>query len=116
MDRSVLSALLGSLIGISSLGVLGLVSANPSPAPEPPKGDGNWRLLNPITYENISVFPVVAGYTSDTSRFLTLEEGSPPAKSSLASKRPRASREAATASSANSLHERQRQSARSHQP
>ncbi len=75
MDRSVLSALLGSLIGISSLGVLGLVSANPSPAPEPPKGDGNWRLLNPITYENISVFPVVAGYTSDTSRFLTLEEG-----------------------------------------
>ena len=75
MDRSVLSALLGSLIGISSLGVLGLVSANPSPAPEPPKGDGSWRLLNPITYENISVFPVVAGYTSDTSRFLTLEEG-----------------------------------------
>jgi len=75
MDRSVLSALLGSLIGISSLGVLGLVSANPSPSPEPPKGDGNWRLLSPITYENISVFPVVASYTSDTSRFLTLEEG-----------------------------------------
>jgi len=75
MDRSVLSALFGSLIGISTLGLLGFVSANSWPAPEPPKGDGNWRLLNPITYENISVFPVVAGYTSDTSRFLTLEEG-----------------------------------------
>jgi hypothetical protein len=75
MDRSVLSALFGSLIGISTLGLLGFVSANPSPAPEPPKGDGNWRLLNPITYENITVFPVVAGSTYDTGHFLTLEEG-----------------------------------------
>src|SRR5256885_9796749 len=75
MDRSVLSALFGSFIGISALGLLGFVSANPSPAPDPPKGDGNWRLLNPITYENISVFPVVAGSTYDTGHFLTLEEG-----------------------------------------
>ena len=77
MDRSVLSTLLGSLLGISTLGLLGFVSANPStnPAPEPPKGNENWRLLNPITYENITVFPVVAGYTTDTSHFLTLEEG-----------------------------------------
>src|SRR6267154_3119210 len=74
MDRSVLSALFGSFIGISALGLLGFVSANPSPAPDPPKGDGNWRLLNPITYENISVFPVVAGSTYDTGHFLTLEE------------------------------------------
>lgn len=75
MDRSLLSALFGSLLGISSLGVLGFVSANPAAAPEPPKGDGNWRLLAPITYENITVFPVVASYTADTSHFLTLEEG-----------------------------------------
>lgn len=76
MDRSVLSALFGSLLGFSSLGLLGYVSTDPaSPAPEPPKGDGGWRLLNPITYENISVFPVVASYTADTSHFLTLEEG-----------------------------------------
>ncbi|GAC1640500.1 MAG: hypothetical protein NVS9B14_22030 [Candidatus Acidiferrum sp.] len=75
MDRSLLSALFGSLLGISSLGVLGFVSSNPAPAPEPPKGDGNWRLLAPITYENITVFPVVASYTADTSHFLTLEEG-----------------------------------------
>jgi hypothetical protein len=75
MDRTVLSALFGSFIGISALGLLGFVSPNPSPAPEPHKGDGNWRLLNPITYENISVFPVVAGSTYDTGAFLTLEEG-----------------------------------------
>jgi len=65
----------GSLLGISSLGLLGLLSANPSPMPEPPKGDGGWRLLNPITYENITVFPVVAGSTYDTGQFLTLEDG-----------------------------------------
>ena len=76
MDRSLLAALFGSLLGFSSLGLLGYVSTNPtSPAPEPPKGDGGWRLLNPITYENISVFPVVASYNADTSHFLTLEEG-----------------------------------------
>src|SRR5438552_10317058 len=75
MDRSVLSAMFGSLLGISSLGLLGLLSANPSPMPEPPKGDGGWRLLNPITYENITVFPVVAGSTYDTGQFLTLEDG-----------------------------------------
>ncbi len=79
MDRSILSALLGSLLGISGLGILGMVAnpgANPMPEPSnPPKGEGGWRLLNPITYENISVFPVVASYTADTSHFLTLEEG-----------------------------------------
>jgi hypothetical protein len=32
-------------------------------------------LLDPVTYENISVFPVVASYGQDTSAFLTLEEG-----------------------------------------
>jgi len=78
MDRTFLSAVFGTLLGISTLGVLGFVKANSSPEPDPPnppKGEGGWRLLNPITYENISVFPVVASYTSDTSHFLTLEEG-----------------------------------------
>jgi hypothetical protein len=75
MDRNVLSAVLGTLAGISTLGVLGLVKANSSPEPDPPKSEGGWRLLNPVRYENMSVFPVVASYTSDTSHFLTLEEG-----------------------------------------
>ena len=77
MDRTFLTAALGTLLGIFSLGVLGMVKANsgPEPMPDPPKGDGGWRLLAPITYENISVFPVVASYANDTSHFLTLEEG-----------------------------------------
>ena len=44
------------------------------PAPQP-KPEGDWRVLDPVTYENISVFPVVASYGQDTSAFLTLEEG-----------------------------------------
>ncbi|HJZ65542.1 MAG TPA: DUF6569 family protein [Candidatus Acidoferrum sp.] len=81
MDRTFLTATLGTLLGIFSIGVLGMVKANSSTGPEPDpgsnpgKGDGGWRLLAPITYENISVFPVVASYTNDTSHFLTLEEG-----------------------------------------
>ncbi|HWY43493.1 MAG TPA: DUF6569 family protein [Candidatus Sulfotelmatobacter sp.] len=75
MDRSVLTALFGSLLGISSLGVLGFVSSSPSPAPDPGKPDGDWRLLSPITYENITIFPVVTTTIADTSHFLTLEEG-----------------------------------------
>jgi len=75
MDRSVLTALFGSLLGISSLGVLGFVSSTPSPAPDPGKNDGDWRLLSPITYENITIFPVVTSSVADTSHFLTLEEG-----------------------------------------
>lgn len=44
----------------------------PTPQPKP---EGDWRILDPVTYENISVFPVVASYGQDTSAFLTLEEG-----------------------------------------
>jgi ARG/rhodanese/phosphatase superfamily protein len=44
------------------------------PAPQP-KPEGDWRILDPVTYENISVFPVVASYGQDTGAFLTLEEG-----------------------------------------
>jgi hypothetical protein len=46
-----------------------------SPAPPSSRPEGEWRLLDPVTYENISVFPVVSSYSQDTSPFLTLEEG-----------------------------------------
>src|SRR5439155_5921361 len=51
------------------------VWATPGPAKVPSRGtEGDWRLLEPATYENISIFPVVGG-SQDTSSFLTLEEG-----------------------------------------
>ncbi len=76
MERSIFSALVGGLLGIIALGGLAFVGSAPgSPAAPPSRPEGEWRLLDPVTYENISVFPVVSSYNQDTSSFLTLEEG-----------------------------------------
>ena len=81
MERSIFAAILGGLLGIVSLGGLAFVHAGPdsnlpaAPAAPQPKPEGDWRILDPVTYENISIFPVVASYGQDASAFLTLEEG-----------------------------------------
>src|SRR5437879_12552284 len=76
MERSIFTALIGGLLGISAFGGLALVGSGPgSPAIPSSRPEGEWRLLDPVTYENISVFPVVSSYSQDTSPFLTLEEG-----------------------------------------
>jgi len=76
MERSLFAALIGGLLGISTLGGLAFIWG-PAEArqPPPPRSEGDWRLLDPVTYENISVFPVVSSNGQDTSPFLTLEEG-----------------------------------------
>jgi len=73
MERSILGAILGTLFGISALGGLAFIGASPNPVPGKP--EGNWRLLDPVVYENITIFPVVSSSTQDTSPFLTLDEG-----------------------------------------
>jgi hypothetical protein len=88
MERSIFAAIFGGFLGILTLGGLAFIAPGPDfnsnsqpptgPAPPPapqPKPEGDWRILDPVTYENISVFPVVASYGQDTSTFLTLEEG-----------------------------------------
>jgi hypothetical protein len=76
MERSIFTAVIGGLLGITALGGLAFVGAAPgSPAAPPSRPEGDWRLLDPVTYENISVFPVVSSFSQDTSPFLTLEEG-----------------------------------------
>jgi hypothetical protein len=66
----------GSLCGVATLGFAMLGFLWPSPGqPEPGKPEGEWRLLEPISYENLTVFPVVASSGNDTGAFLTLEEG-----------------------------------------
>ena len=88
MERSIFAAIFGGFLGILTLGGLAFVhpglgfDPNSQPTPPPtspsapqPKPEGDWRILDPVTYENISVFPVVASYGQDTSAFLTLEEG-----------------------------------------
>jgi hypothetical protein len=74
MKHSFLGAVMGSLLGVSTLGGLAFVSAAPDPA-VPPKSEGGWRLLEPVNYENIAIFPVVTSNTPDTGAFLTLDEG-----------------------------------------
>jgi ARG/rhodanese/phosphatase superfamily protein len=36
--------------------------------------EAGWHLANSISYENMTVFPVIAGHDSDTSAFATLDE------------------------------------------
>jgi hypothetical protein len=76
MDRSVFSALLTMLLGAGTAGALGFALSPNSPPPGPaghPESD--WRILEPVSYENISVFPVVSSSGYDTGNFLTLDEG-----------------------------------------
>jgi hypothetical protein len=78
MERNVFGWLLGGVLGLSSLGALGALGfvfgGGPTP-PLPGKSEGEWRLLEPVRYENLSIFPVVSARAYDTSWFLTLDEG-----------------------------------------
>jgi hypothetical protein len=75
MERSLWSALGGTLLGISALGTAAFVWAGSGLPGAQPKPEGDWRLLDPITYENISIFPVISSVSPDTSVFVTLDEG-----------------------------------------
>lgn len=77
MERSLLTILGSSLFGFATLGAATMGFLWPAPGGAKPggKGEGDWRLLEPITYENLTVFPVVSSSEYDTREFLTLEEG-----------------------------------------
>jgi hypothetical protein len=75
MERPLLGLIARSLLGISALGGLAFAWASPGSRTPPPKLEGDWRLLDPVTYENITIFPVVSSAEQDTGIFLTLEDG-----------------------------------------
>jgi hypothetical protein len=77
MNRILISVLGHGLLGISVMGVatLGFLWYSPTGATPPGKQEGEWRLLDPVSYENLTVFPVVSSSGYDTSAFLTLEDG-----------------------------------------
>src|SRR6266446_3511770 len=76
MARWIFAALIGGFLGITALGSLAFVGSVPGlPAVPSSRPEGEWQRLDPVTYENISVFPVVSSQSQDTSSFLTLEEG-----------------------------------------
>src|SRR5215471_8516344 len=75
MDRNLYGSLLAALLGLSSLGTLGLIFGANSTTPPLDKPTGDWRLLDSITYENLTIFPVVSSSDRDTAAFLTLDKG-----------------------------------------
>jgi hypothetical protein len=75
MQRNFVTAVITVLATVAALGSLTFISAAPNSAKAPARVEGDWRILDPIVYENIAIFPVVSGSAQDTSSFLTLEEG-----------------------------------------
>jgi hypothetical protein len=77
MNRILVSMFGHGLLGLSTLGVaaLGFFWYSPTGATPAGKQEGEWRLLDPVSYENLTVFPVVSSSGYDTSSFVTLEEG-----------------------------------------
>ena len=75
MRRSLSAVLIAALAAIATLGGIAFVWAAPHPHKAASRAEGDWRILDPVVYENIAIFPVVSGSSQDTSSFLTLEEG-----------------------------------------
>src|SRR5579862_5495230 len=80
-NRGFLFSVFRNFVSLTAVGGLALGAAAPAPStgvnsaePEPAAENG-WRLLPGITYENITLFPVVTSGGADTSAFLTLDEG-----------------------------------------
>ena len=75
MQRSLFAVTITALAAIATFGGLAFVWAAPHPHKAASRAEGDWRILDPVVYENIAIFPVVSGSSQDTSSFLTLEEG-----------------------------------------
>jgi hypothetical protein len=75
MQRSLFAVTITALAAIATLGGIAFVWAAPHPHKAASRAEGDWRILDPVIYENIAIFPVVSGSSQDTSSFLTLEEG-----------------------------------------
>jgi ARG/rhodanese/phosphatase superfamily protein len=75
MQRSLFAVGITALAAIATFGGLAFVWAVPHPHKAASRPEGDWRILDPVVYENIAIFPVVSGSSQDTSSFLTLEEG-----------------------------------------
>lgn len=67
-------------VAIGSLGLtLGLGAAGGGSATSPSGGntgqnEGAWRLGQPVTYESLTIFPVISALEADTTGFATLDE------------------------------------------
>jgi hypothetical protein len=70
-------AVLSLAFPILFAGVILMTNADPSvraSGGDEPAGRKGWRLVEGVTYENLTIFPVVASKQPDTSGFATLDE------------------------------------------
>jgi hypothetical protein len=68
---SIAFPLVGALLMNNGSGAA--ASGNPAPR-DKAQIDAAWRLAQPVTYENLTVFPVVSTEEADTSAFATLDD------------------------------------------
>jgi len=75
------SWLVVSVLSLIALGAPLSAQFNRARPIKPPVGPdieqfrGSWRVLEPITKRNLSIYPVVSSLNVDTSQFITLDEG-----------------------------------------
>jgi len=81
MGMKPVKVFLGICVGLFILfvGVLQMFDVNPEMRAEgstavPAPGSSGWRLIDPVSYENLTIFPVVSSHDGDTSDFATLDE------------------------------------------
>jgi len=78
MERFTMSSIFaGALLGLSSLASLGSVwmpGGGAAASGGAPGKTNGWRLGDPVTYENLTIFPVLSGESARTSGFVTLDE------------------------------------------
>ena len=75
MQRLLFAPIIFALMVIGTFGGLAFVWAAPHTTKASQRPEGDWRILDPVVYENMAIFPVVSSSSQDTSGFLTLEEG-----------------------------------------
>jgi hypothetical protein len=75
MRRSLFVSLITTLLVAVTFGSLAFVWVAPHATHASQRPEGDWRILDPVTYENIAIFPVVSSSSQDTSSYLTLEGG-----------------------------------------
>ncbi len=73
MDRG--SWIAWGLLGVATLGGCLAAALGASGQKTERLSTGGWRLAEPVTYENLTIFPVVSREAAETSGFVTLEEG-----------------------------------------
>jgi hypothetical protein len=77
-QRKVLGTLLVTILLLTAAAATARFSlcakAANAPGGDPQGAPNGWRLGNPVSYENLTIFPVVAARDADTSQFATLDE------------------------------------------